>query len=461
MSPLTANLKHLYQCRMAMVMALFFTPLILSLPVLLHDTGREKAMPMGLAIVYCASFSSIISRLVGDTLGKPFSFCLPDHEKTVHKMLLLIWMVMVVSFLLVTAGFISVTRLFTPGLLFGILALLSLSYWIGTASLIRAWRPIFFTFLLAAFLSIHNRFLESVLTGHSWLVGTFCSMACIFIYGDLVRRRKGRALCHSPWPMFVHAGKGRKIDFIPKQKTESKPPSRIFTFLGPLLLARMHSKSASELGTGLWGQAYLLLGTFLNHRGMIILLPILVPLLLNTFMQSEISARPVMSTIVSVLTGVIGGAVCTIHRFEHITLLRRRVVFIRSITATLASTLVLIGLLALAIFLNNLLSSLLPGIDILGKTFQVAPVSWISLAFTVLLVPLFGGIMVFFKHYLPRAIVLCLTVVAAMIFSIVSIVAMENSQSGTILAGVVTAAAITWGGLIGVLYFDSMKRSFC
>ncbi len=473
MSPLTANLKHLYQCRKIMLTNLVFIPIILLLPVLLHKTGEEKAMAMGFAMIYYASFSNMISRLAADTFSKPFSYCLPNHEKTVHKMLLLLWVVIAASFLLVTAGLSFFSPPFNLDLLFGIISLLSLGYWMGAACLIRGWQHMFSIFLMAGLLDIHTHFLESVLTGHPWLVGTFCCVVSVFIYGSLAGRRKGRALCDKPLPMNVPLGRGRKIDFFPGQRAGNKTPSRSFTSLSPFFLDRIRSENASELRTGLLGQVYLLLGVFPNRWKMILLFPILFPFLPHISIQSEITAQSFIGVIVPVIMGVIGGGVCTIHHTEHITLQSRKVVFIRGITVTLASALAITFVLALAIFLNNLLFSLLPGISIMGETFQIVPASWITIAFTAPLVPLFGGIMILFKQYFSRAIVLSFTVVAVMIISSISIIAavmiisfnsiiaMEKTPPGVVLAGFVIATAITWVFHLGVLYFDSMKRSLC
>jgi len=471
MSPLTANLKHLYQCRKIMLTNLIFIPLILLLPVALHITDGEKVMTWTMVCYVC--FSGTISGLAADTLGKPFSYCLPNHEKTVHKMLLLIWVVITAYFLLVAAGLSFFSPPFNLDLLFGIIGLISLGYWTGTTSHIRGWRFIYSTFVMAAVLNMYAHFLEFVLTEHPWLVGIFCCVVSVFIYSCLASRRKGRSLYNKPLPMNVPLGRGRKIDFFPGQRAGNKTPARAFTFLSPFFLDRIRSENASELRTGLLGQVYLLLGVFPNRWKMILLFPILFPFLPHISIQPEITVQFFPGVIVPVIMGVIGGGVCTIHHTEHITLQSRKVVFIRGITVSLASALAITFVLALAIFLNNLLFSLLPGISIMGETFQIVPASWITIAFTAPLVPLFGGIMILFKQYFSRAIVLSFTVVAVMIISSISIIAavmiisfnsiiaMEKTPPGVVLAGFVIAAGITWVFHLGVLYFDSMKRSLC
>lgn len=458
MSPLSANLKHMYQCRVMLAVNLLLFPIIFLLPMSLYKIDQADACPVPLPMMFIFYFSTMASRIAADTLGKPFAFCLPDHEKTVRKMLLAIWCALVLFFSMVAAAASLFGRSPAPNILFGGFGLLSLSYWVGTTSLTNKRHPLFFLFLLTFIISLHNDFIKSLLLGrHTWWVGGISSVLSILIYFDLARNCPGRRLCNKPLPVFIHSWKGRKIDFIPRQKTIGSAPPRIVAVLARFCIGRITSNRASELTAALWGQLYLAAGAFMSRRNHALLFLIISPLFMNIFFPPQ----PVMTVILSLMAGVVGGAICAVHHVEKMMLLSRKTLLIRSITATFASTVFIIGFLAMVVLFINGLAHTLPIPGFFGKDVRMASISWVTLAFTVPMVPFFGGIMILFKQHLIRTIVLCSSATVVMIISIFTIVAMETSTSGAAPAGFAIAAAVALGFNIFVLYYDSHRRSLC
>lgn len=458
MSPLTANLKHLYQCRVMRAGDLLLIPIIFMLPMSLYTIDQADACPIPIPMLLIFYFSTVVNRISADTFGKPFSFCLPDHEKTVRKMLLVIWGATVVFFSMVVAVGFLFGRSLAPNILFGCFGLLSLSYWTGATSLSSKRYPLFLLIVLTFFISLHDGFIKSMLLGqHSWWVGSVCSVLSILIYVDLARSGPGRRLCNKPLPAFVHSWAERDIDFIPRQGSGSNAPSRIVAILTRFFIGRIESHRASEFMAALWGQLYLVTGALLGRPNPALLFLIFFPLFISIFLGPQL----ILNVIWSLMAGVVGGAICAVHRVEKTNLLSRKSLLIRSITATLATAVFITGLLALVVLLNNCLARMLPMATFFGKSVHMGPISWIALAFTVPMVPFFGGIITLFKQHLTRMIFLCSSVVAVMIISIFALIAIETSSPGAILAGFAVATAITWGFHLGVLYFDSMKRSLC
>jgi hypothetical protein len=459
MRPLTAHLKQLYQCRLLRIAGLFLA--IFAMPVLLHKIGQPKSMPLAFALMASWGLGTMIARLAADSLGKPFTFCLPNHEKTVHRMLLIVWMALAALFIIEMAALFFLGMAPAPGIIFGISGLLSISYWLGIAILTRVSAVISPLFYLAAILDIYLSFIESILLKHPWWTGILCGTASLCAYAELRRGGQGRRFCNRPLATFVHSGKGSIIDFIPRPKIKNSAPPRAISALGRHVENRIRHSRTSALPAALWGQLYLVMGAFLSRRNAALLVLLFFPFLLGICSQSDPTPNPVTIIILSLMAGIIGGAICAVHHFEFIMLQSRKVRLIRSMTATLASTLFITGVLASAVLCYNGFASTLPEMSIRGKTFQILPLSWIVLAFTIPLVPVFGGVMILFKHYFSRILALCLAAVAVIIISSVSIIAMEKSTPGAVLAGFLAVTAISWGFDIGALYYDSHRRSLC
>jgi hypothetical protein len=105
MKPVTANLKHLYQCRKVMIQLIALALMAL----IWHTTAPSKDLfPWPIVIVF---FGLYTGQLVSDVWNKPFAFCIPRYDKSSHRVMIIVGsvitlaasLIQVISFKLTTA----------------------------------------------------------------------------------------------------------------------------------------------------------------------------------------------------------------------------------------------------------------------------------------------------------------------------------------------------------------------
>ncbi len=470
MSPLAANLKHLYQFRFMWIYHLILVSGILSLftGMMTIDTSGDLSEVSWIMFILVGE---MFGMAITGTSARPFSFCLPNHERAVKKMLLTIWMAMVLLCLLI----VSILYLFNvhidPSLFIASICLMSLCFWSGVSVFIRklGFIPLFFSmtaFLIISFKDMGITIFPAI-ANHPWILVLSSNILCFLIYHATGSRRNHRQLCTTPWFGFGDSSQSRQRLIKRKWMRQAEKHATGITddLFSKYITDRIRSKHHSGLIPHLWGQVYLLTAPIFS-RWKFLWIPFLFAYIMLILVPCVIieSTKPgffyFFDGMMLVFSSFAFSILFTNQRFKYFLFPGRNVHFFRGIVVLLTTMLLSLGFFGISILSFNYLSALFPEITVMGRSLTFLSIPPIMLIIPLIHVPLFGGLFILFKGIVLR-IALTVTGVIALIVTIFGMPAMETAPFLLNLAVVVIAAAITWGFHLAALYYTSMKRSLC
>lgn len=268
MGTLNVNLKHLYQRRGLWLVYAFLGPIpCLCIAAVLDRPGVGKGKFGGFVLL---SFISglLAAMLALEVVTKPFSFCLPDHRKTLRQFLFVVG---------VTVSFLgSLVLVLYPGLrpeqlLLVICAACSMGlifYWLAVAFALGIRSSCVFVgflplvILAGAFFDLHI-IIERAVVANPFAVilsGVLSSVVAWLLLGnaDLARR-----YCAVPWMGFFDAWNRDRIQRYQQARTAVKW-EKLKTHPNPWVeryfLGRMQKCEYLSQGRHVWGGLYAALG---------------------------------------------------------------------------------------------------------------------------------------------------------------------------------------------------------
>ena len=464
MKSLTANLKTLYQCRRIWIFHLILISGFITMGISSYILGAEFPF-FAFPLIFITLYGEGIAMIAGEVLSRPYGFCLPGHTKTVQKFILLIWLsIMTIFFLIIATLYVNGCKT-SYAIFIGYIGLFNLSYWMGITIIIKRW--IIFPFLAFLGLSFTTFFMpelidiRTVLMAHPWFLTFLSGVISYMIYRAVGRRENVRRLCAKPGIGFGAFSAEAQARFKRERMRmmQYKKPDRASESAGDFFSGRIRSNHHLTLLANLWGQVYLVIGPIASSWRAILLGIVLFSLCLCLLQQVKGQGLFMFLLMIFIAASVMISIIFQYHRFDISLLIGRKEYFWRRIFLLFTIIFISLGIMASSFLLFNLLSGFLLPITFEKKSFSPA-INWILLIVPVLMIPLFGGIFILFrKTILMISIIIMLIIV--MVASCSMVVAMENAPLLIGLIIILSAAVITWGYFITMLYYDSMKRSLC
>lgn len=471
MKPLTANLKTLYQLRFIWLFHIVLISGVLIMSAAIYKLGTTDPPYIVIPLLIFFVYGVIIAFLLADISSKPFAFCLPNQIRTTQKMPLFIWLSMmtIISLLIVVLSFMGIRIGYAHFL--GSIGLMSLSYWLGFTIIMPKRRGLiaFLFFFLLLFIIVFSiiseiKFIESILVAHPWISIFLSSIIVYWVYRDLGRKQYSRRLCIISWPGFSTFGMKKhhrfKPEYMPMNRNQRY--DRLAKLIGSFFPKRISSNQNSLLFAHLYGQIYLIIGPFITYWKLILGQCVIFFLIFSVF--ASLDSGPHMDLflfhmIIFIFAGLFCSVIFEHHRYYLFSLIERRKHFCRGIVFLITVLLIVLAFMALSLLSFNIISDYIPP-NIFGNKSLVPPIEWILLVVPVIIVPLFGGLVILLrKTVLIISMVIMFFIAIAASFYVVNV--MEHASSIIDPIIVLSAAAITWGFHLTVLYYDSMKRSLC
>jgi hypothetical protein len=470
MTPLTANLKTLYQCRFLWLFHIILLSGIITMTAVIYKLGTPDPPYITIPLLMIFYYGGVIGFLVSDLVSKPFAFTLPDRTKAAQNMFLLVWLsIIAITILMMLAlDFFGIKSDYAQ--LLASIGIMSLSYWLGTVIIVP--KKGFITvlvFILLVPMTLYSavfkiKFIEPVLIAHPWISIFICGIIIYPLYRALGKREHFRHLCATAWAGFsiYNAAKRKNIR---REQLRSNPYKRLGStpqWLNNFFTDRISSDCYSALSANMWGQIYLIIGPFfIGWKGILTAcLSLYIYFFLPAFLSSDTFAfvvRVAIFIFVSLFFSIPfspGGC----RRFNLFMIINRREHFWRGIVALSVIILVTIGYMTIFVLLFKLLTQNI--IPIVWGDKSIIPYEWILLIVPIITIPLFGGLLILFKK---TALIVSMSgmffIALTIICGTITLMAGMSFFPGALIF--LAAMAITWGFYSVILYYDCMKRPLC
>ncbi len=395
MSILTANLKFFYQCpALWIVYAIMGQGCILFYYIALSyksdspypDSGFLSFMCMGLIF-----FGVVCGSLWRETLGKPFSFCLPKSQNVPGKVMLIsgVSISLPISFLYLSlchpetfrsAFRVFISVFFTGMDFFLIAALLTFRF-----AKRDQWQIVFYIFLIFVCFPSLSQKIEPILISHPlsfMFLGIGLGLFLSFRIGQRELRRK---LCLTSFIGILDKLDPAKMKRYKEQSTIHKyrpQNERRQERLESFFLARMKQYEVLGMGRNFWGMLYRFLGNPGQIRGQRALGVLFYTAVLAFWLFTQ------SSWMVFVLSSIFLGIEVPLPLTQSMLFPVGRKEQFRTVIHLQAAytVLLMIGLLGLGVFWQGLFL-MVPPITLAGLTLTCAPFEWTYFYIPVLLMP--------------------------------------------------------------------------
>lgn len=469
MKPLAANLKHLYQSSGIWLYNILFLAAILMLclgslqPDLPH---RWAVISFYICIFSIWCFSCGIGSMISDVWNRPFAFCLPGQKETALKMLLLIWLSsLIISSLIMSRQFSRISGSGPVASLALFIGTFSMSYWLGVVMGISR-RGNNLVFIINTSIIFFGLTLlknpHAIIMAYPWSTAFITGLAgyCLYYYvkhGDHLRR-----LCGNPMFGFLdiyNLDKQKRLARAYMRMNQDKRPGKVYSFIGDFFSERMRRSHKSQRSLHLWGQIYLIAGSFAVQWAGILTCGFIV---LFLFISVSLHGGDILSfmlVMLVIMTSAIGGWIGSSYKLDYIMPVGRSAYFLRGVVSMCAGILIAMTCIWIAILSFSILSVISPPAD---SSYSLSSFLWILSVLPVMLSPLFGGFMILLKLK-PFTGSLTMGIIIVTVFALTGygIIRLEDKPVIFDVIMLLLIAALTWGFHMCSLCYDSMKRPLC
>lgn len=444
MRPLIANLKILYQRLVLGILHIVFILVFFGI-ALENEFESGDYTPIAFIILFYFAYGGILGIISVEVMSKPFSFCLSGRIKAAQNMLLVVSVSLTVLFLL----FFGKSLLHNPANDYSILmvftSLIIMSYWAGVFIVSQKRWDFVILLILMLFFTFNGSkdkagFIEPVagVLEYPWAVFSVCIILSYFIYHAAGNKKRIRGSFDNP-------AKSMKPCFFNLHPSYLQDEGM---FSGPFRI-----NTDSKLSGLLRHQFYLLTGQLKVYWKRILLVSFWMGFLIFDILKRNGNTLDSIGVEVVVLASA---SLLFCIYFQNnssyfFILVERKEYFQRRIVLLLIKTLGFTFFISICIFICSQFLK------------YFAPFPFKLLVVPIIMVPLFGGFTVLLKKEdFPIRISFMLTVIALTgLFSYIVFTKIAAASLFVQIIIILACMAITWGFHIGVLYYDSMKRSLC
>lgn len=463
MKPLTANLKQLYQYRFMWVFHLVAAAGFLSMLEKTHNPGASNS-PGNLPFILFFLYGEFTCMTLSGTLSKPFAFCLPNHSHTIKKLLVNMWVSIAILCLIPAVLFPLLGIPLSMKVCIAHMGIMPLCFSIGTAVSIRKSQwiiyPAIFSLILIMVFEKPRIVVEAATYGHPWITLITSAVLSYLIFSAIATRNNARALNQIPWFGFPPQDKLKQNRIKQEMMRRKKKPSPSSTVesMGIFVVGRILAGRDSRRLSHLWGQLYLSFAPMVDAWKATLAGGVSIFALYFWF-QLLLAEEYVFTLALLVLSSTLGGAFCALSRFNPFQLTGRGAYFFKGIVLVCAATLISVLFNSMSAILINQASIFLPAIAFSGEMYSLSPIQWPLVFVPIVMVPLFGGVFILFRGTVTAGMAAIVSIPSVCILSCYGAVALERASLPRSLLMLLTAAVVTWGIYLAILFFNSMKRA--
>jgi hypothetical protein len=471
MTPLTANLKHLYQRRgiwlLYVVLALMSGPLIVMAFARLNrgiDPG-VFAFPWLIAFLmgmYCSDH-------VMGILHCPVSFCLPGHQKVARQFLAILGVSVSVLLAMV---FLVYPALAGSARLVSLIAASCVNltcYGSGTvidmtksadrrsvaAGFVGASWVLFAVALL--YFNLHVAVVQAIVDGPLAVAGA-CLTLCALIWFRWGNRDMARQVCINPLITVFDAWDPEKARRMAQARWASKSSrtSRFTSLSERFLLARMRARPALSAGRAVWGGVYAAFGGMgMGGKGLVFVA------LFFAFWFGYLG--PQTSWFVFVFGAFAAGTGILSFLYSTLPLpLGRYERFLIGIATAITGCLVSVASLGVVVLLTHLISPVAPAVNLKGHVFNFQPLQPWGLWVPVAVLPVVQVVGLIWPKRRTLAITVLFMVAMPAIMGAcagAAFAAHKELLSMLSLPMVAAILAVSWSILLAILGWTCFSRS--
>jgi hypothetical protein len=468
MTPLTANLKHLYQRRGMLLLYVLLAVMSLPLYMMAFARSTRGIDPGVFAFPWLIVFlvGSYCSDHVVGILNCPLSFCLPGHQKAARRFLAILGVALsavIALVFLVYPGLAGPTRLialvaaFCVNLTcygFGAAMRTTKSRAKGAlAAALAGW--IWVLILAAMYFDFHVAVVNAIVEGSLALMGV-CLALCGLIWLRWGNRDVARQVCANPQISVFGAWnpeKGRRM--AQARWASTIPRTGVAPLSERLFLARMAAHPALSAGRSVWGGLYAAFGGggIVRGKGLAFM-----PLFLGLYLgYLGLNAPWAIFVLVSFVAGTTGILSCLYSTLPVPSGRRER--FLIGIAAAIAASLAIVACLGGMVLLTHLIAPLAPAVNLKGEVFSFRPVQPWGLWIPLVVVPAAQAVRLMWPRMWPLAIIVLFTVCMPAIIGASAAGTHEGLLLGLTLPVAVAIPTISWSVFLAVLRRVCFRRS--
>lgn len=444
MKPLTANLKIIFQLKGLWVLHIVFIGIYIGIGTS-NEVGTGNYAPLAGIILLHLMYGAVIGATLFFILFKPFTFCLSDQIKAAQNMLLIIWLSLTVLFLTVFGSFLIEDSGVDYSALILVTGLITFGYWVGVYLILpkkNNFLPLLIFLILILYLLYNNIFdsIDSVIRARSytWIIFFASTITSFFIYRSAGNKENFRNL---------------RIKLRQGTDQNNFKSSLLPEWVNKLFLRNIKSNNTKFL-VHLLGQVYLMIGHSCANWKRMLIAGLWIGFLMLKLFSGETEAPDSEMIIkfelaIIILFTLVYSMIFQKRQFYYFLILERKIYLWRRIFLLITHVFICL-LLVFVLIYNQLFINIVPG-------------TWKLLAVPTVFLPLFGGLIIILKKADSSAritsIVLTFFISVGLSFKGYGVIEHVNNLISPII--LLSAALVTWGIHIAVLYYDSMKKSLC
>jgi hypothetical protein len=444
MKPLIANLKILFEWTGLWFLHVIFIWVFYGIAINNKCESGDYTTIAGIMLLYFM-YGGILGNIPLEVMRKPFSFCLSAGIKAAQNMLLVVGVSLTVLFLLVFGKVLLHNSTNNYSIFMVFTGLIIMSYWAGVFIISQKKWDFVILLILMLFLTFTGSkdkagFIEPVsgILKYPWAVFSACVILSYLIYRSAGSKKKIRNSF-----AFLNKSTNQYCFWL-----DQRPVLIKGIFLGPF-----RTNNNSKLSDLLWRQLFLIIDQIKVNWKRILLGSLVIGFIIFHIFKHRVIGQNsiVFEMVILVLASLILNIYFHNSSSYFFILVERKEHFWRRVVLLFIKTIVFSLFISVFIFISNQFSK------------DLVPVSLKLLLIPIIFSPVFGGVFVLLKKddFPTRVSIVLVTIIFTIPFSILSSEIMVASSHFEQMIIVLAGIAISWGFHIGVLYYDSMKRSPC
>lgn len=465
MNILAANLKHLYQRKSFWLIWLYFGAVALGIIGTIIRAALEGRQITFIApIMWMFFFGIIMASLPIEILTKPFSYCLPGHNKIPRKLLFSIGLTL--SFLWSLTFFLHPDLNIIEAVLacLATASLYSVFYWTGVWIVSRfiRWQVAFTLLVIMAlepYWSLSAR-IEHTIINSSFIVvilGVIVNFLAWKYWGrdDLARKYCGRL-----WMgMFDNWDKGKvvnmKLAMAAEKYRKKKDPIRTSSGIDDFFISRISTSEAVNLRQYTWGNLYrnvwILISQFKNDfiRFFIILIPVVCFLCYVPKGPGSIIFLMAGAMAAQMNLGVYSGLLICGGRCQR---------FWSALVLAIVTTILAVSWPTFFAAVTHLIVGVMPQLTVKGQEFAFEALNMKMFVIPLFMIPvIFIMNLIFYKNHILKMFIVMILFMGIFGGVIVGSLVIMNTPVRIKFVYLAAAVPLAWAVFISVLRYTCMR----
>ena len=459
MTPLAANLRHLYQWRgmwlMYVLLALMSLPII---PVLFNGRATDCGM-FAYPLLSAFVAGTFMSHHVLAIMASPLSFCLPGHQKVARQFVVIVGVVISMVLALVFLAFPALPwPLRLTALIWAFSANLAVYGW---GSQITVSSPIsspgvgaligwsWLLAVVAVYFDAHIAIVNAIIEANLLFIGA-CLILAVYTLSYWGKRDVARGFCGTPKLIGFEAWNAEKVRSVTQARWAARGTkvSRIAAFIERLFIGRMDANRPLGTARTIWGGLYASLGGIAIGGNGLIFLVVFIAIYFG-YIGSQ------MSWFIFMIASIMAGTWIqhTVYSVLPVPQGRRERFFIGIGVALMGSALTAV-VLGAAVWLTYMFAPIAPDLSLKGTVFRFQAMEPWGLWIPWAILPVVQTVRLIWPKRWLFGIIACFALTPVITLSAVS---KELLPAWTVPVVVVIVIA-SWSAFLAVLRWVCFRR---